>query len=338
MKRGKISIAFQTNKSATEYIQLAKLVNQYDFDVVSVYCDLPYQPSYGPLMLMAPHIKKAIIGPAAVSPFRIHPLDIVADTALLSTLATKGVYIGLARGAWLEEHGIQEPIFPLRGIQEAVLIIRKILAGYNAGLQGSVFRVSDHVSAPYPIPEKKVPILIGTWGKKLSALAGEIADEVKIGGSANPKMVQHISGYIRKGEQKSGRVLGEVGIVMGAVTVVNEDRKIAQEIARMEVAMYLPVVASLDPTVEIEPDLLERIEKRVRQKDQHGAAKLISEDLLKLFAFAGNPDDLIHQVSGLYEAGATRIEFGTPHGINQSQGIKLLGEKVIPALFNHKTI
>ena len=334
MKQGKVSIALQTNKSAAEYIQLAKLVNQYDFDVVSVYCDLPYQPSFGPLMLMAPHIKKAIIGPAAVSPFRIHPLDIAANTALLSTIATKGVYLGLARGAWLSEHGIEEPISPLAGIREAILIIQKLLTGQNAGLQGNVFKVSDHVSAPYAIPGKKVPILIGTWGKKLATIAGEIADEVKIGGSTNPKMVQHISGYIKKGEQKTGRSMGEVGIVMGAVTVVDEDRIIARKLARMEVAMYLPVVASLDPTVDIEPSLLDRIEKKVRQKDHHGAAELISDDLLKLFAFAGTPADLIHQVSELFEVGATRIEFGTPQGINQSKGIKLLGEKVIPVLFN----
>ena len=41
MTTHQISIAFQTDKSSAEYITLAKLVNQYPFDVVSVYCDLP---------------------------------------------------------------------------------------------------------------------------------------------------------------------------------------------------------------------------------------------------------------------------------------------------------
>ena len=131
-----VSIAFQTNKSASEYIALAKLINEYHFDVVSVYCDLPYQPSYGPLLLMAPYIKKSRLGPAAVSPSRIHPLDIAANSALLSQIAEGGIYVGLARGAWLENYGINEVDKPIQGIKEACFIIRKILSGDLPGFHG----------------------------------------------------------------------------------------------------------------------------------------------------------------------------------------------------------
>jgi 5,10-methylenetetrahydromethanopterin reductase len=34
----------------------------------------------------------------------------------------------------------------------------------------------------------------------------------------------------------------------------------------------------------------------------------------------------------LFEAGATRIEFGTPHGLSEESGMRLLGEMVLPAL------
>ncbi len=57
-----ISIAFQTDKTAAEYIALARLVNTYAFDTVTVYCDAPYHPPYAPLMLMAPHIERARVG------------------------------------------------------------------------------------------------------------------------------------------------------------------------------------------------------------------------------------------------------------------------------------
>ncbi|HEX2618831.1 MAG TPA: hypothetical protein VHL11_01755, partial [Phototrophicaceae bacterium] len=96
-----ISVAFQTDKSAAQYIALAKLVNQYDFNAITVYCDAPYHPPYAPLMLMAPYIERARIGVAANAPSRIHPIDIAAQTALLAEIASGGVYIGLARGAWL---------------------------------------------------------------------------------------------------------------------------------------------------------------------------------------------------------------------------------------------
>ena len=163
MRKKELSIAFQTDKSIREYISLAKLVDQYSFDVVSVYCDAPFHPSYGPLMVMAPYIKRARIGPAAVSPFRIHLIDIAASTAMLAEIAKGGVYIGLARGAWLSEHGINSPQKPIQGIKEALCIIKNILSGKTPGGDGIIFKVSGTVRAPYPLPSAPIPVLIGTW-------------------------------------------------------------------------------------------------------------------------------------------------------------------------------
>jgi 5,10-methylenetetrahydromethanopterin reductase len=281
---------------------------------------------------MAPYISRARIGPAAVSPFRIHPIDIAANTALLTELATGGVYIGLARGAWLADHGIQEPSSPISGIREAIEIIQKLLTGDNAGIKGKVFSIAEHVRSPYPLPDERVPVLVGTWGKKLAKVAGELADEVKVGGSCNPLMVNHMQNAISEGEKNAGREMGSVKIVLGAVTVVDMDRQAAREIARREVALYLPVVASLDPIITIEPELLDRIRDLVNTGDLTQAGALIPDDLLDLFAFSGNPGDIIDQASQLYEAGVNRVEFGTPHGIEPYVGIELLGKIVVPEI------
>jgi 5,10-methylenetetrahydromethanopterin reductase len=327
-----ISIALQSDKSAQTYVELAKTLNRYDFDAVSVYCDAPFHPSYGPLLLMAPHLQWSRLGPAAVSPFRIHPIDIAANTALLSGLAKGGVYVGLARGAWLSQHGIKEPETPLQGMREAVVIIRSLLAGETAGLDGKVFQIDPQVKAPYPLPEGNIPLMIGTWGRKLTQIAGEIADEVKVGGSANPRMARAAARWLREGEAKAGRETGSVGVVIGAVTVVDEDRDAARELARQEAALYLPVVAKLDPSVEIEEDLIDRIEANVRLGDRESAGRLISDDLLDKFAFSGRPQDLITQAEILFDAGVQRVEFGTPHGLDPKNGIRLLGEVVLPGL------
>lgn len=329
-----ISIAFQTNKTPAQYIALAQLVNQYDFDAVSVYCDAPFHPSYGPLLLMAPHIQRARIGPAAVSPARIAPIDMAAETALLAQVAQGGVYLGIARGAWLADHGIRESDRPIQAIREAIEIMRLLLSGESGGYNGQVFQIAPHVRAPYPLPEQPIPIMIGSWGKKLCALAGEIADEVKVGGSANPDIVPVIQRYIAAGEQRAGRPTGTVGVAVGAVSVIDEDREQAREQARRAVSLYLPVVAPLDPTVQVELELIERLQTLVNQHDEAGAARLISDDLLERFAFAGNAADIIRQAEGLFAAGASRVEFGTPHGLISENGIRILGEQVIPALKN----
>ncbi len=327
-----ISIAFQTDKTPTQYIALAKLVDGYEFNMVSVYCDAPFHPSYGPLLLMAPHLRRARVGPAGVSPSRMAPIDIAANTALLDQVAPGGAYLGLVRGAWLADHGIREMDRPIQAIRETVAIARYLWEGRTGGFQGEVFRLADHVRAPYPLPERPIPVLIGSWGRQLCGLAGEIADEVKVGGSANPAIVPVIQEYIAAGERRAGRPAGTVGVVLGAVTVADEDREVARALARRQVALYLPVVAPLDPTVAVEPELIDRLRGRVEAGDHDGATRLISDDLLDRFAFAGNAADLIEQAGAIFAAGAQRIEFGTPHGLIPEHGIHILGRQVIPAL------
>jgi len=334
MKR-EISIAFQTDKTAAEYVALAKRVNQYDFDAVSVYCDLPFHTPYAPLMLMAPHLERARVGVAANSPSRIHPLDIAAQTALLAEIARGGVYVGVARGAWLAEHGIHEHLPPIQAIRETVDIVRYILSGKSGGYRGQVYQLAEHVHAPYDLPDGDVPILIGSWGRKLCALAGEIADEVKVGGSTNPDLVSVIQSYIAVGETVAHRPNGTVRVVMGAVSVIDEDRELGREAAKRAVALYLPVVAPLDPTLSIEPELITRMRQYSERGENDQAAALISDDLLDKFAFAGNAGDMIEHSIRLFEAGAGRIEFGTPHGLNPQAGIQILGQKVLPALHNY---
>ncbi len=333
MTNHEISIAFQTDKRARDYIDLAKLVDQYAFDAATVYCDAPFHPSYGPLLLMAPHISKARLGPAGIPPSRMHPLDIAAQTALLADLAAGGAYIGLVRGGWLADHGIRELEPPITAIREAVDIIRLLLAGESAGYDGRVYQIVEHVRAPYPLPSRPIPLQIGTWGERLAALAGEIADEVKIGGSANPDVIPVIAEYIAVGGARSGRERGAVNIVIGAVSVVDDDREAARWIARKAVSLYLPIVSKLDPTLEIDPDLMARVESLVHAGDDDAAARLIPDDILDRFIFAGEPADIIEQCARLYDAGAQRIELGTPHGVSEAgTGIRLIGEEVIPAL------
>jgi 5,10-methylenetetrahydromethanopterin reductase len=96
--------------------------------------------------------------------------------------------------------------------------------------------------------------------------------------------------------------------------------------------MYLAVVAGLDPTAEVDPELVAAIAARVRAGDEGGAARLISRELLDRFAFAGTPREVAGLAERLFEAGARRVDFGTPHGLGEREGVELLVSAVAPAL------
>ena len=328
-----VALGVQTDKTPAEYVALAQLIDCHDVDVVHLYCDLPFTPSYLPLALMAPHLRRARLGPAGVSLARMTPVDIAADTALLAQLAQGGVSVGLVRGGWLADYGMREPERPLQAIREGVAVIRYMLSGATGGLDGDIYPLAEHAWSPWALPPgTRVPLLIGSWGRRLCALAGEIADEVKVGGSTNPAMLPLVQAWVTRGEERAGREPGSVALAIGAVCVADEDRNVARAAARRSVAMYLPIVAQLDPTVDVEPELIARLQQLFERRDESGAAALISDDLLDRFAFSGDAGDLVRQAEALYDAGAARVEFGTPHGIESARGIRIIGEQVIPAL------
>jgi 5,10-methylenetetrahydromethanopterin reductase len=324
----RFSIAFQSDKTPREYEALAELVDGYAFDTVSVYNDLMFQPALGALVLMARKLRIAQVGFAALNPFTLHPVEIAGQAAVLDLASEGRAYLGLVRGAWLEQIGV-EARRPLQTLREAVLVVKHVLARNAAAFNGDVFKLAENTTLNYQPLRSDIPIMIGTWGKQTALMAGELADEIKVGGSANPAMVGVLAPALREGERKANRAANTVGMCLGAVCVVDEDRVAAREKVRREAALYLPVVAALDPTLN-DPEWLARVQALNAQKDYASISAMISDDLLDKFTFAGNAHDIIAQVERLIDAGATRVEFGTPHGLDSARGIRLLGEKVLP--------
>jgi 5,10-methylenetetrahydromethanopterin reductase len=330
-RRREVSIAFQSNKAAGAYGALARQVEAYGFDAVSVYNDLMFQPPIGPLTLMAQATERIRLGPASMNPYTLHPVEIAGQIAFLDALSGGRAYLGLSRGAWLDSIGIAQKQ-PVTTMREAIAVVRHLLGKQRTPFSGTAFTLSEHNILNYDLLRADIPLMIGTWGPRLAALAGEMADEVKIGGSANPAMAPVMRERIRVGAMAVNRDPDAVGIVLGAVTVIDEDGAAARNRAKQEVALYLPTVAGLDPTVQIDPELLARMQAAVERGDRPAAAALVSDELLRLFAYAGTSEEIIAQSEAIYAAGASRIEFGTPHGLTDTRGVQLLGERVLPAL------
>ena len=326
-----ISIAFQTDKPITAYGPLAATVERYGFEGVTVYNDLLFQPAWLPLLEIARHTKRVRIGPAAVSPFTCHPLNIAGNIALIDEASQGRAYLGLARGGWLDFLGL-EPKQPITALREAFACIRHLLSGSTEPFTGKVFSLAGGASLRWPVYRSDIPFLLGTWGPKTIKAALEYITEIKIGGTANPDIIPQMKAVIADAATQVNRAPTDIGLVLGAVTVVDLDGEAARAQARREAALYLSIIAQLDVSLNLEPDLLTRIKASTNMYDYERVAGYISDDLLRHLAFAGTPDEVAEQAVALFEAGANRIEFGTPHGLTSSEGIRLLGERVLPPL------
>jgi 5,10-methylenetetrahydromethanopterin reductase len=321
-RRRELGLALQTDKGPGEYAALARSADEAGFDVVTVFNDLWFQPALPALLEIAAVTTSARLGPSCLNPFTLHPVEIAGQIAALDRVSDGRAFVGLAAGAWLASLGVDDTR-PAGGVREAWEVIRRLFAGDRSGFAGERFSLRPGDGLRYELRRPAVPLLVGTWSPRLAAFAGQAAAEVKVGGSANPLVVDVLRRRIGN---------DDVGIVFGAVTVVDEDGDRARALARREVAMYVDVVGALDPTTELDPELLRRLAALVAAGEHDAAGALLPDDLLHRFAFAGTPAEVADQAEALFEAGAHRVDFGTPHGIDEPHGVELLCREVLPRL------
>lgn len=321
----------QGDKPPGAYARLARDAEAHGVDVISVFGDLMYQPPLAALLEIAASTTTVRMGPACLNPFMLHPVEIAGQTAVLDLASRGRAYLGLARGAWLDQVGV-EPTRPLRALEESAAAVATLLRGDPGGFAGDVFRIDPGTTLRYVPWRPSVPLLIGSWGPKGGELAGRVAHELKVGGSSNPDMVGVMRAHVAVGATSAGRDPDEVGIVLGAVTVVDEDGDAARARARTEVAMYLAVVGALDPTVDVPVELLGRVGEKVAAGDHEGAGREIPDPILDRFAFSGTPEHVADLANAIFAAGAHRVEFGTPHGLTDGAGVSIIGRRVLPLL------
>jgi 5,10-methylenetetrahydromethanopterin reductase len=302
-----VGLGLQGDKEPGAYATLARGAEEAGFDVVTVFNDLFFQPALPPLLEIARATERVRVGPSALNPFTTHPVEIAGQVAALDAQSDGRAFLGLAAGAWLDELGL-DTSRPLTAIREAWEIVGRLLAGDDSGFEGELFQLGAGNRLAYEPVRRSVPLLVGTWSPRLTAFAAEEADELKLGGCANPAMVELTRERLGESDTR---------LVVGAVTVVDSDDAAARAHARRQVALYLPVVAGRDPTVDVDPNV---------------PADAIADEVLDLFAFAGEPARIVEHAERLFAAGADRVEFGTPHGIDESRGVELLGNAVLPAL------
>jgi 5,10-methylenetetrahydromethanopterin reductase len=290
-------------KSIAEVRGAAEAAAHYPFDSFSVYGDLGDLPPYAVLHAIADVLKGSeisSIGPMGV-PVGMQHAEVLGTHALaLEEQLQNQSYVGLVRGAFLDSIG-EKP---------ATLATLEATATYLRN------RFQDKGI--------NIPIYIGGFGHKVLGLAGRLGvDGIKLGGSTNPLLAEKAKQTINNPYVK---------VVLGAVSVIDADRKAARQLARREVAKYLDVVGSLDTTLgQDELASLASFTKKFRLGDPQ-ASDSISDSLLDKFSIAGTPEDAIEAVfkmNGLVD----RFEFGTPHGLgDRTRAIHYIGQSIINEL------
>ena len=330
MPRAEVGLSFRAQSEPAALQAIVTTVSRFDFDTLSVYDDLGDPPPFRTLEALAATKGNARVGPACLAVPRYRSLEsATAEIAALARLRPGGVFLGLAPGAWMEALGLKPA--GVEQMHEALSVCRYLLQDRTDGFEGRTYRVERGWRPSYSLPSLPVPLMLGAWGQRMLALGGELADEVKVGGGCAPGIAALVRGRLLPGLRRAARNDDEVRVVVGAVSVVDEDGDSARLAAKRRAVTYIPVVGGRDPVArENFGAELARIGDAMSRRDVDAAVEALPDELLARFAFAGTPGQVIRQAEALYEAGAERIEFGAPHGLEEARGVELFGRRVLP--------
>jgi 5,10-methylenetetrahydromethanopterin reductase len=325
------SFGISGSKPINDYIELARLAEEYGFHTLSIFDDLMFKPAWPILFTIAQHTGRIRLGPSVSNPYLIHPAILAEQAALLDELSGGRAYFGIGRGAFLDLVQVT-PEKPIAGVREAIEIARQLWRGDRRVYPGKVFQLTEAAHLHWQPARSDIPVMVGTWGPRMCRMAGAVAQEVKAGSMWSAQYGQYMWEQIAAGARQAGRDPAEVGLVFGPLTSIAQDRDQAKAFARRTLAFYLPYLSPMPEYLGIEPAVVSRVQAATARGDLAAAEAEISQSALDHFALYGTPHDVIAGIERMVaETRVTRIEFGMPHSPNGShEAIHLLGREVLP--------
>ena len=159
MSRGfELGLGLQSDKQPAEYEAIARRAEAAGIDVVTVYHDLLFQPAIAPLLLMARVTERIRLGPSALNPYTLHPVELAGQAAALDLASGGRAYLGLVQGAWLDRLGL-DGRQSLGALREAAEVVRRLLAGDRSGFSGRHFTLAPGAGLNYeplrPAPRRQ---------------------------------------------------------------------------------------------------------------------------------------------------------------------------------------
>lgn len=205
-------------------------------------------PPLAPLVSAAEATRTLRVGTFVLNNDFRHPVLLAREAATIDLLTDGRLELGLGAGhmqSEYEEAGIPFDPAPTRieRLDEAVRIVKGLLAGETVSLTGRFYQVRGHRGYPRPCQSPRPPILIGGNGRRLLSLAAREADIVGFTGLGHrrggrevdvsafrPAAVDERLGWVRAAAGARFDSL-ELNCLVQRVIVTDEPTSAAAEIA-----------------------------------------------------------------------------------------------------------
>ena len=169
---------------------------------------------YVTLALAATRTRRLRLYPATSSPVVRHPLLLASAAHSLEEIAPGRICLTVAPG-FLAARAIGRARGTVGLMREAVVALRRLLAGEPAEFQGQESRLLNTTTPP-------TPVYLLAAGPRMVELAGEVADGAVLMVGLHPDAVRTARQHLEAGARRSGRSLAGFRVVFIATIALAE--------------------------------------------------------------------------------------------------------------------
>ena len=298
-----IALGTPPSQTARQEIELARFSEEMGFEGVS----LTERVYDGHVMLTAIGLLTKRISIASSSGIHYRSPTLAAiDAAIIDELSGGRLILGLVPGSPVATapFGLRfEKEHILAKMREYVEIVRRLLAGERVSIDGEVYKIKG-AQIHFKPARKKVPILVGARGPRLSQLAGEVSDGAFVGGLQPPEFVKLTVDNVRLGARKAGRDPSELDLT-AAVFYFG-----TLEDARRFTAWWMNYQPMYDDVWQHSGllPLVQKIRKSYGEGDTEAALGYVDERTLSRFALWGSKEECKELLEEFWSIGLTRLK------------------------------
>ena len=310
------------------YPELARAVESYAFDELTVHDIVWWRPVWPILTLVAEHTERVLVGPDVTHPYLRHPAETAACVAALDELSGGRAVLGVGAGSMLKPLNVNTAK-SLVVVRELVELTQKLLARGREPYVGALFHAEPQAQFFWEPLRPRVPTFVGAYAPRMVAEAPRWADELRPPGIWAPDFFRDVQ---RRARVAAGRDDFRVGCDVWIS--IGDDREEARAMGRRILAQFLPLRV-FEPQVtffEIDEAEVAAVRDRMAAGDVAAAARHVSDRTLDTFVANGNAADVVSGLEGLLEAGPSTVTFSGRLGPDPDRALELLGRDVLPAV------
>jgi 5,10-methylenetetrahydromethanopterin reductase len=324
----RFSVRVNNDLPFAELLALAAAAERAGFDQLWFSNDLFLRSAPVLAGALAASTRRIGLGIAVMNPYSVHVSELAMVAATAQEVSGGRFLLGLGAGAeqFLGWAGLARPR-PLATTRTALVVLRALLGhgDVDPGLLPEWFGPDSVLRFPLGRP---VPVYVGAMGPRMLELAGRHADGVL------PLLYPPERYATVRPQVLAGAGSRDVDLPACFWVSVSDDAAAARAALAEKLAYYGPSIpAAVLAGAGLRPQDFAPAAELAHEgpHNRHRAAALIDDRMLSL-GVAGDAAEVVGRCRALTRLGATHLSFGPPLGPDPVAAVRLLGERVLPAL------